>query len=114
MTRKDYKMKPTTIFKTMTLTIAAFILVVVVSVKPVASETATDHCAAVANVAMALATLRDQGMRADVVYEYLVSTENWTTEQARVVVYTIYVLKRDVSPSDLGAEAFVVCMKGAA
>lgn len=105
-------MKPATIFKTMILTIATFILVVVISLRPAAAKTVVDHCEDVANATMALATLRDQGIRADVVYEYLLSTGNWTTEQARVVIYGIYVLKKDVSPSDLGTEAFVVCIKG--
>ncbi len=106
-------MKPATIFKTMLLTLATFILVTVISLKAVAAETAADHCEGVANATMALATLRDQGIRADVIYEYLMSTDNWTTEQARVVIYAIYVVKKDVGPSDLGAEAFMVCMKGA-
>lgn len=107
-------MKPATIFKTMLLTIATFMLVVVISLKSVAAETVSDYCTAVANGTMALANLRDQGIRADVVYEYLLSTGNWTTEQARAVVYGIFVLKKDVSPSDLGSEAFMICMRSAA
>ncbi len=90
--------------------LTAIILALFVVAAPATAETREEFCTTAADLTMALAELRDAGIRADVAYQYLVVESGWATEAARRAVYSVWVRGSDFGPSQLGYAVWASCM----
>ena len=91
--------------KLIATTLALFVVVA-----PAAAQTREEFCTTAADLTMALAELRDSGIRADVAYQYLVVGLGWPTEVAREAVYNVWVIGSDFGPSQFGYAVWDSCM----
>ena len=91
--------------KLIAITLALFVVAA-----PATAETREEFCTTAANLTVALAELRDEGIRADVIYQYLVMESGWPTEAARKAVYSVWVIGENLSPRDLGYGVWTSCM----
>ena len=102
------RLAATTLALLVAITLA--LLVVVAFVAPAKAETREEFCTTASNLTMALAELRDMGIRADVAYQYLVVESGWPTEAARKTVYNVWVRGSEFGPRQLGYAVWTSCM----